>query len=39
VFGAVEEAVDAVSLGHLDLKGFGRAVPAYQVASLRDAPG
>jgi adenylate cyclase len=39
LFGAVEEAVDAVPLGHLDLKGFGRAVPAYQLDSLRVAPG
>ncbi len=38
VFGAVEDAVDVVSLGPLELKGFGRAVTAYQVESVQDTP-
>ena len=32
---AVEEAVDAVAVGELELKGFGRPVTAYEVRGLR----
>ena len=39
VFGAVEEAVDATPFGELDLKGFGRPVPAYELRGLRNRPG
>ncbi len=39
VFGAVEGAIDAASVGELELKGFGRAVPAYDVRGLRRADG
>ena len=31
VFAAVEERVDAHEVGALELKGFGRPVPAYEV--------
>jgi class 3 adenylate cyclase len=31
VFGAVEGQIDAAPVGELDLKGFGRPVPAYEV--------
>ena len=35
VFGAVEELVDAAPVGELDLKGFSRPIPAYEVRELR----
>jgi class 3 adenylate cyclase len=35
VFGAVEELVDAVQVGALELKGFGRPITAYAVHGLR----
>jgi len=35
VFAAVEEAVDSAPVGELELKGFGRAIPAYEVRGLR----
>jgi len=38
VFGAVEGAVDAVPVGDLDLKGFGRPIAAYEVKGLRSSP-
>jgi adenylate cyclase len=34
VFAAVEPAVDAASVGELELKGFGRPIPAYEVHGL-----
>jgi len=37
VFGAVEEYIEASPFGELDLKGFGRPVPAYVVHRLRPA--
>ncbi len=36
VFAAVEERVDAVEVGQLELKGFGRPVPAYEVRGLNE---
>ncbi|MGH2595296.1 MAG: adenylate/guanylate cyclase domain-containing protein [Actinomycetota bacterium] len=38
VFGAVEERVDTAPVGELDLKGFARPVPAYEVLGLRTEP-
>jgi class 3 adenylate cyclase len=35
LFAAVEEAVEIVPAGTLDLKGFGRPVAAYEVRGLR----
>ena len=35
VFAAVEEAVETTPAGDLELKGFGRPVPAYEVRGLR----
>jgi adenylate cyclase len=35
IFAAVEAAVDAVPAGELELKGFSRAVEAYEVRGLR----
>jgi class 3 adenylate cyclase len=35
VFAAVEERVDAHEVGALELKGFGRPVPAYEVRRLK----
>jgi class 3 adenylate cyclase len=35
VFAAAEAAIDATSVGELELKGFGRAVPAYEVRGVR----
>lgn len=35
VFAAVEEAVDASPVGELELKGFGRAIRAYEIRGLR----
>jgi class 3 adenylate cyclase/putative methionine-R-sulfoxide reductase with GAF domain len=35
VFAAVEEAVETMPAGDLELKGFGRPVPAYDVIALR----
>jgi len=37
VYAAVEEAVDAVPVGELELKGFGRPMSAYEVRRLREA--
>ena len=34
VFAAVEETVDTEAVGSLDLKGFGRPIPAYEVQGL-----
>jgi adenylate cyclase len=38
VFGAVEEAVETAPAGNLELKGFGRPVPAYEVRGLAATP-
>ena len=38
IFGAVEERVDTAPVGDLDLKGFARPVPAYEVLGLRTEP-
>jgi class 3 adenylate cyclase len=35
IFAAVEDAADAQPVGELELKGFGRPVPAYEVRALR----
>jgi class 3 adenylate cyclase len=35
VFAAVEETVETAPAGNLELKGFGRPVPAYEVRGLR----
>jgi class 3 adenylate cyclase/putative methionine-R-sulfoxide reductase with GAF domain len=35
VFAATEEAVETAAIGSLDLKGFARPVPAYEVRGLR----
>jgi adenylate cyclase len=35
LFATVEEIVDATPVGELDLKGFSRPVPAYEVRDLR----
>jgi adenylate cyclase len=35
LFAATEHAIDAVSAGDLELKGFGRVVPAFEVRGLR----
>ncbi len=35
VFAAVEEAVDALPVGELELKGFGRTIRAYEIRGLR----
>ena len=35
LFAAVEEAVETTPAGDLELKGFGRPVPAYEVRGLR----
>lgn len=35
LYGAVEEAIDAAPVGELELKGFGRPIPAYEVRALR----
>ncbi|HXZ44530.1 MAG TPA: adenylate/guanylate cyclase domain-containing protein, partial [archaeon] len=35
LLGAVEHLVEAKSVGELSLKGFGRAIPAYNVSHLR----
>jgi class 3 adenylate cyclase len=37
VYAAVEESVDAVPIGELDLKGFARPLPAFEVRGLRSA--
>jgi len=34
-YGAIEDAVDAESVGELDLKGFGRPISAYEIRGLR----
>jgi class 3 adenylate cyclase len=36
VYAAVEERVEAASVGEFELKGFARPVPAYEVKGLRD---
>ena len=36
VYSAVEELVDAASVGELTLKGFSRPLPAYEVKTLRN---
>ena len=38
-FAAAEHAIDASSVGELELKGFGRPVPAYEVRGLNPADG
>ena len=35
VFAATDEEIDATAVGDLDLKGFARAIPAYEVDGLR----
>ena len=35
VFAAIEQSADAVPVGELELKGFGRPVTAYEVLALR----
>jgi class 3 adenylate cyclase len=35
VYAAVEEEVDAHEVGQLELKGFGRPMPAYEVRRLK----
>ena len=35
VFGAVEDVVDTVPVGEVELKGFGRPITAYEVQGLR----
>jgi len=37
VFAAVEDAIEATSVGTVDLKGFGRPIAAYEVHGLRTA--
>jgi class 3 adenylate cyclase len=39
VFAAVEDSLDASPVGELELKGFGRAIPAYEVHGLRSRAG
>ena len=39
VFAAADEALDASPVGELELKGFGRPIPAYEVHGLRSAGG
>jgi adenylate cyclase len=39
VFAAAEEAIDATPVGDLELKGFGRPMPAYEVRGLRTPVG
>jgi class 3 adenylate cyclase len=39
VYGAVEEAIDAAPVGDLELKGFGRPIPAYEVKALLGLSG
>jgi hypothetical protein len=36
---AVEDSLDASPVGELELKGFGRAIPAYEVHGLRSRAG
>jgi adenylate cyclase len=38
VFAAVEEAVETAPADNLELKGFGRPVPAYEVRGLAATP-
>jgi class 3 adenylate cyclase len=35
VYAAIEEGVEAAEVGELELKGFGRPVPAYEVRGLK----
>jgi adenylate cyclase len=37
IYPAVEEAVDASAVGNLELKGFARAIPVYEVNGLHSA--
>ena len=37
VYAAVEELVEATAVGELTLKGFSRAIPTYEIATLREA--
>jgi class 3 adenylate cyclase len=37
VYAAVEDEVEAETIGELELKGFARAIPAYAVAGLRSS--
>jgi len=37
VFAAVDEMVDTVPVGELELKGFGRPISAYEVRGVRAA--
>jgi adenylate cyclase len=37
VFGAVEDMVDAVHFGELDLKGFGRPITTFEIRGLRES--
>jgi class 3 adenylate cyclase len=39
VFAAAEDSLDASPVGELELKGFGRAIPAYEVHGLRSRAG
>ena len=39
VFAAVDDTLDASPVGELELKGFGRAIPAYEVHGLRARGG
>ena len=39
VFAAAEDSLDASPLGELELKGFGRTIPAYEVHGLRSRGG
>jgi adenylate cyclase len=37
VFGAVEDTVDAVHVGELELKGFGRPITTFEIRGLRQS--
>jgi class 3 adenylate cyclase len=39
VFAAADDSLDASRVGELELKGFGRAIPAYEVHGLRSRGG
>jgi len=39
VFAAAEASIDVASVGELELKGFGRAIPAYEVHGISQADG
>lgn len=38
IFGVVEEVVEATPYGELELKGFGRPIPSYELHNLREPP-